>query len=189
VTRGLNYLVEVAPDAIAKNYEYGGVADLRVKMAAGQGLGAYNLEQQGKIVEDYFVLRQTARQEEVANGGYASFATRADLDVYIHFVQEVSTLTPVQLDTPDPPITVPHTVLETTTVTTGTASPGSPVSPVVSVDPNTNVLLDVAFDQFSSLPSRKTPALSEPVEETTSGSESFSPVSIRALDLALESLS
>ena len=61
VTVGLIYLPQAAPDSLGENYDYGGVADLRAKMAAGEGFDAYNREQQGKIVEDYFVLRGQAR--------------------------------------------------------------------------------------------------------------------------------
>ena len=76
VTDGLIYLPKVAPDALGENYEYGGVADLRAKMAAGKGFDDYNLEQQGEIVADYFMLRGQARQIE-AGGGYAPLSMRA----------------------------------------------------------------------------------------------------------------
>jgi hypothetical protein len=58
---------------------------------------------------------------------------------------------------------------------------------VISVDPNTNVLLDVAFHEFSSEPSDPAPIISESDEET-SASQHLSPLTTRALDLAFESL-
>ena len=91
---GLVYI----PEAIAgqnsdDGYDYGGVAGLQAKIAANQGLSALNPEQQGSIVADNFDFRQDAREEE-ASSGYASDALRDALDVYIHFVKEISTLTP-----------------------------------------------------------------------------------------------
>jgi hypothetical protein len=74
-------------------------------MAAGQGLEAYNREQQGEIVADYFELRQQARQYET-NGQIAPLSLRQNLDVYIHFVKRVSTLSAQQLDTPNPTLHV-----------------------------------------------------------------------------------
>ena len=68
-------------------------AGLQAKIAANQGLSALNPEQQGSIVADNFDFRQDAREEE-ASSGYASDALRDALDVYIHFVKEISTLTP-----------------------------------------------------------------------------------------------
>jgi hypothetical protein len=100
-----------APEALdqqdgGKGYIYGGeshaekVADLRAKMSAGQGFSAYNREQQGEVVADYFMLRQDAREYE-QRGEVAPLWLRQDLDLYIHFVKEVSTLSPEKLDTPD----------------------------------------------------------------------------------------
>jgi Ca2+-binding RTX toxin-like protein len=101
VQDGLVYIPEaIAGQSSDEGYGFGGVDGLRDKMAAGQGLSAFNPEQQGEIVASYYTLRQQARTYE-ANGGTAPLDMRQDLDVYIHFVKEVSTLTAEQLDTPD----------------------------------------------------------------------------------------
>jgi Ca2+-binding RTX toxin-like protein len=182
---GLVYIPEAIDGQNSdEGYSYGGVAGLQAKIAANQGLSAFNPEQQGAIVADYFDLRQDAREEE-ATSGYASDALRDQLDVYIHFVKEVSTLTPGQLDSPDPP-RFPTNIFDATIVTTATASPGTPAGSVVGVNPNT--VLDLAFDQFLSPPNKKSPTMSEPGDAAISGNERFSPVTTRALDLALESL-
>jgi Ca2+-binding RTX toxin-like protein len=102
VNDGLVYIPEAIDAQAGEGYEYGGLADLRAKMAAGQGLSAYNREQQGEIVKDYFNLRQLVRQNYEAVGLFAPLALRQNLDVYIHFVEEVSTLSAAELDTPDP---------------------------------------------------------------------------------------
>ena len=101
VNDGLVYIPEAIAAQSGEGYDYGGVADLRTKMAAGQGISAYNREQQGEIVRDYFNLRLKARQQYEAVGQIAPLSLRRDLDVYIHFVKDVSTLTAAQLDTPD----------------------------------------------------------------------------------------
>jgi hypothetical protein len=51
-------------------------------------------------------LRQQAKTYE-QNGQVAPLSIRQDLDTYIHFVKAVSTLTPQQLDTPDPQVITP----------------------------------------------------------------------------------
>jgi hypothetical protein len=129
VNDGLVYLPEVAPDALAENYDYGTVDDLRAKMNAGQGLSAFNGEQQGKIVQDYWVLRQEARNDYEAKGLTAPKSLRDKLDVYIHFVKEVSTLTHAQLDTPDPVIHVGPIFTDVSPVIASRSPAPAPVPP------------------------------------------------------------
>jgi len=110
---GLVYIPEaIDAQKSDEKYDYGGLNGLRDKMAAGQGLSAYNPEQQGAIVADYFMLRQYARNFEPS--GYIPLSIRQDLDVYIHFVQEVSTLTPEELDVQQVITIDPATVFERT---------------------------------------------------------------------------
>ena len=111
-----------------------------------------------------------------------------DLDVYIHFVKEVSTLTPDQLDTPNPPIHVPPTVFDM--VPTNVASPatGSPITPIVGgVDDESDLILDVAFDQLSFEPGSSV-FVNRLKKDAGSDELSMSPRSIRALDLAFDSV-
>ena len=172
----------------SEGYDYGGVDGLRAKKDAGQGFSAYNREQQGSIMGDYFDLRQDAREYE-AMGQYAPATLREKLDVYIHFVKEVSTLSHQELDTPNPPLNISPTVFDTAPVLTATKSTGTPTSPVVGgVNGNTNVAWMPRSKSSHSQPTKKTPISSEQNEETTASKELVRPVSTRARDLALESL-
>lgn len=74
-------------------YDYGDVANLRLKQRAGEGLLSFNREQQAQIVQDFYSLRQTGSVDRSA-------ATPADLPLYADFVKTVSTLTKTQLLTP-----------------------------------------------------------------------------------------
>lgn len=74
---GAIYMPKAIHAQKTEGYEYGGIAELRKRQAAGQGLSSFNLEQQGQITGDYYVLKA---------GGKAS---AADLATYEHFVNEV----------------------------------------------------------------------------------------------------
>ncbi len=101
VKTGLVYIPEaIAAQNSDEGYEFGGVAGLKTVMTAGGHLSAFNVEQQGEVIAHYFDLRQQARTYE-AIGQIAPLSIREDLDVYIYFVKEVSTLTATQLDTPN----------------------------------------------------------------------------------------
>lgn len=58
-------------------YHYGGVAELRKRQAAGQGITSFNLEQQGDILADYYIGRTKATLSAV------------DLATYEYFVKQV----------------------------------------------------------------------------------------------------
>ncbi|MBO9618713.1 MAG: DUF4157 domain-containing protein [Niabella sp.] len=75
-------------------YDYGDVAGLQKKQAAGEGLLSFNREQQAQIVEDFFRLREGIP----IPGGSA--ATIADLPLYADFVKTVSTLSKTKLMQP-----------------------------------------------------------------------------------------
>jgi Ca2+-binding RTX toxin-like protein len=158
VQDGLVYIPEaIAGQAGDDGYDYGDVAGLRDKMAAGNGLSAFNPEQQGTIVADYFMLRQEARTHE-ANGATAPLAMRQDLDVYIHFVKEVSTLSAEQLDTPNPVLPTRTDVGDVGQVVQVISSPVRPSSPPDVLPFNSATLhdnVDRAFAQLS--PEASTP--------------------------------
>jgi Ca2+-binding RTX toxin-like protein len=148
VQDGLVYIPEaIAGQGSDDGYDYGGVAGLRDKMAAGKGLSAFNPEQQGSIVADYFTLRQRARTYE-ANGATAPLDMRQELDVYIHFVKEVSTLTAKQLDTPDPVIHTGPVVGNLGEIVQANSSPVRPSLPR-RILPLNSVTVDRAFAQPS----------------------------------------
>jgi hypothetical protein len=71
-------------------YDYGGVANLQAKKTAGQGIKAFNREEQAQIVQDFYRIK-TGRAPIIAGG------TTADLPLYAYFVKDVSTLTEAQL--------------------------------------------------------------------------------------------
>jgi hypothetical protein len=60
-----------------ENYNYGGMAGLRTRQAAGKGISTFNLEQQGDITGDYYVAK--------TGGGTSA----ADLATYEHFIKDV----------------------------------------------------------------------------------------------------
>lgn len=138
VTKGLVYI----PEAIdAQNsdvgYDFGGITGLKAVKSAGGHFSSFNVEQQGEIIATYFDLRNQARTYEL-NGQVAPLSLRQDLDVYIYFVKEVSSLTAAQLDTPDPVIKTNGTVvisptkLANATQVKATATPTTTVAPKLS---------------------------------------------------------
>jgi Ca2+-binding RTX toxin-like protein len=102
---GSVYLPEAGAAQAGDGYEYGEVAGLRTAIAEGKGFASFNREQQGQIVQDYYVRITNARWME-SIGTAVSRPLRDDLDVYIRFVKEVSTLSHEQLDVADPVINV-----------------------------------------------------------------------------------
>jgi len=104
VNKGLTYIPGAIAAQAGEGYDYGDVAGLTALKAKGGNFSSLNLEQQGQVVQDYFKLREKARYSE-SQGQIAPPHIRRDLDLYIHFVKAVSTLTVAQLDTPDPTIT------------------------------------------------------------------------------------
>lgn len=92
---GLAYLPETFASLFGEYY--GGVEGLRDAKEAGQGLSSFDAYQKANIVKDYFTRREDAK----ANG--ASQVERDELDLYIHFVQEASTLSPEELGLADDP--------------------------------------------------------------------------------------
>ncbi len=74
-------------------YDYGDVAGLQARQAAGKGFLSFNREQQAQIVQDFYRLRQNGHIP-------GSFATTTDIPLYVSFVKTVSSLDPVVLSTP-----------------------------------------------------------------------------------------
>ena len=66
-------------------YDYGGVAALRKRRKKGEGLLDFNLEQQGDIVADYFLLKN-GYQTQWGN------ATLADLPIYQSYINELESV-------------------------------------------------------------------------------------------------
>lgn len=66
---------------------------MQARQAAGKGLLSFNREQQAQIVEDFFRLRQLGSIP-------GSWATPADLPMYISFVKTISSLDATTLSTP-----------------------------------------------------------------------------------------
>jgi hypothetical protein len=62
-------------------YDYGGATELQNRMNVGQGITSFNPEQQAKIVEHYFEIREDGRS---SNDTF--------LPIYAHFVDEVSSV-------------------------------------------------------------------------------------------------
>jgi hypothetical protein len=181
VTDGLVYIPQAVGAQAGDGYDYGGIANLRTAKTAGHGLRTFNREQQGQIVADYFNLIQSARTIE-ASGAYASATLREQLDVYIYFVKEVSTLTPTQLDTPDPPIKVPPVVavnLSTVSVAMKPSSSPTVTPPAQNGSVLNNALsLNAAFTQLGTLPTGTAAAKAAP------SSAPVATVSTEAIDLA-----
>jgi hypothetical protein len=71
-------------------YNYGGPDGLRAAQAKGQGLTAFNREEQAQIVQDFYLIK---------NGlpPWIPGGTISDLPLYARFVKTVSTLTESQL--------------------------------------------------------------------------------------------
>ena len=70
----------LAAQKTAEGYNYGGVEALRTH--AYKGLAAFNLEQQGEIIADYFRIKN----DMLPTYGYG---TKADLPIYEQYVEEV----------------------------------------------------------------------------------------------------
>lgn len=84
------------PEAISaqnsdEGYDFGGEAALEAAKAAGKGLSSFNFEQQAEIVKEYFQLKNESKDEVGSAGDDVIHGSRMDL--YAHFVQEVSTFT------------------------------------------------------------------------------------------------
>lgn len=65
-----------------EGYHYGGVSTLRKMRRNGQGLSAFNYEQQAAIVEDYARLLWSIPTRWAA-------ATEKDLHLYVYFVADL----------------------------------------------------------------------------------------------------
>jgi len=63
-------------------YDYGGLCALEEAIENGQGLKAFNLEQQADIITDYYLLREGYNTQW-------SKASRFDLPIYEHFVEQL----------------------------------------------------------------------------------------------------
>lgn len=176
--RGLIYIPE-ALDAQGQDdggYEFGGLDGLRAAKAAGHTFAHFNPEQQGHIVETYFAKRQIAKVEYEAKGLIAPAALRDELDVYIYFVKEVSTLTAAQLDTPDPVVFKPPIA------TTGGVL--SPVSKPTTPKPPTTAPLVAAVPAVTDLNGDgRIDALDEALR-TRSAGKTTAPVTLKSLDAA-----
>jgi hypothetical protein len=76
----------IGAQASKEGYEYGGLAELKKRQAAGQGLTSFNLEQQASIIQDYY----TAKYENRIGKNPVAAADRATtLATYEHFAREV----------------------------------------------------------------------------------------------------
>jgi Ca2+-binding RTX toxin-like protein len=183
VTDGLVYIAQAVGAQAGDGYDYGGVANLRTTKAAGQGLRTFNREQQGQIVADYFNLIKSARAIE-ATGGYAPATLREQLDVYIYFVKEVSTLTTTQLDTPNPPIVVSPVVGQVLTTNLAIRSTSTPTTPPAPGGSNLNNVLAVnaAILQLA------TPPASEPVVTSKPTATDGATLSTQAVDAAFDGI-
>lgn len=184
-------------------YDFGGLAGLQAKMAAGQTIGAFNPEQQGEIIATYYDKRQYIKTQYESQGLIAPSALRQELDVYIYFVKQVSTLTHAQLDTPDPVVVQPPVftgggTLAPPSKTGGTTTPTSPVAPTSPLSPRGAVTTAPAmtFTVWGDLnDDGQVDALDEAVRTlaetrrtpTSVGASAGTTVSTRSLDAALAS--
>jgi Ca2+-binding RTX toxin-like protein len=190
VNNGLVYIPEAIDAQNGEGYDFGGIAGLTATKNAGGGMSSYNREQQGEIVATYYEKIQQARAIE-ANGGYASASLKQDLDVLVHFVKEVSTLTPAQLDALDQPI-VPRPVVanvdifEAATMDTGSTTGTNPVTGGSNF--NTTLAMDAAYTLYSSQPTTKSGRLTPEEEEVYLNKESYEPLTTRDLDRAFATL-
>jgi Ca2+-binding RTX toxin-like protein len=195
---GIIYMPEALDAQFGEGYDYGGVSDLEAKMAAGQGLSAYNREQQGDIVSDYFVLREA--MEAYSNYADIPQSDHNDLDVYIHFVSEVSTLSANELDVLDPTASqqTSGNGLKHAGDFTWLQSSADTVAPTVRGGANhvTDPARESAFEQLPSISELKIVTTSnrleslgsaKPVRGKPSASPSFSPVTTSALDMVFDS--
>jgi hypothetical protein len=186
VTDGLIYIPEaIDGQSSDEGYDFGGVSGLEATMIAGGGMSSYNREQQGEIVASYYDLIQQARTIE-AGGGYASLSMRKDLDVYVHFVKEVSTLSVAELDALNPPIIVPPYIGDVTTGTVATRNTATP-TPTTPATGGTKVsstlALDAVYTQYSSQPTVKSGARTIAEEEQVKSAAIYKPVTTGDVDL------
>ena len=68
-------------EPVNSGYRYGGFTELEKRIAVGQELSSFNYEQQARIVEDYYTIREDGKS---SNDKF--------LALYAYFVQEVSSL-------------------------------------------------------------------------------------------------
>jgi hypothetical protein len=181
VTSGLVYIPEAIDAQAGEGYDFGGLVSLTATKNAGGGMSAYNREQQGEIIATYFDKIQTARAAE-ATGGYATLAQRQELDVYVYFVKQVSTLTLQQLDAKDPPIIAPPVATFPVKTTRQVFSTSS--SPITSSGNTTATLaLDAAYTRFA--PPARTASFQSPSEEKfLTNEETFKLVTTKEVDRA-----
>ncbi|MEQ8539146.1 MAG: S8 family serine peptidase [Coleofasciculus sp. D1-CHI-01] len=76
---------------VGAGYDYLGLTELQARKDAGRGLTSFNREQQGAIIQDYYLLLNDEQPDHAAN------ATCDHLPLYAHFVKDASTLTVDQL--------------------------------------------------------------------------------------------
>jgi hypothetical protein len=184
VTDGLVYIPEaIDGQASDEGYDFGGVSGLRATMNAGGGISSYNREQQGEIVASYFELITQARATE-AGGGYATPSMRSDLDVYVHFIKEVSTLTVEQLSALSPPVVVPPNAGNVATVNTATTKIGTTTPTTGGVNITQQLALDAAYSQYSRRPTVKSGYLTIALEKRVKSEVTLEPVTTSDLDRA-----
>lgn len=176
--RGLIYIPEALDSQNQDDggYDFGGLAGLQAAKSAGHTIAHFNPEQQGHILETYFAKRQLAKVEYEAKGLVAPLALRQELDVYIYFVKEASTLTAAQLDTPDPVLFTPP-VATTGGVLSPVAKPAAPKTPT------TAPLVAVTIAVTDLIGDGRVDALDEALR-TRSAGKTTAPVTIKSLDAA-----
>jgi hypothetical protein len=92
-TAGAIYMPQAIHAQITRGqgaYDYGGVPALQAKKAAGQGIAAFNREEQAQIVQDFYLIK-------IGQSPHIGTGTTADLPLYANFVKDVSTLSTSQL--------------------------------------------------------------------------------------------
>jgi hypothetical protein len=186
VTSGLVYIPEAIDAQNGAGYDFGGLASLTATKNAGGGMSAYNREQQGEIIATYFDKIQAARATE-ATGGYATLAQRQELDVYVYFVKQVSTLTLQQLDTKDPPIIAPPVATFPVKTTKRTFTSSSSLTSGAGSN-NAALTLDAAYARFTP-PARSGGFQTIAEENRLSSEDSFKPVTKDDVDLAFALMS
>ena len=193
---GAIYIPEALGAQVGEGYEYGGVWDLKAKMDAGKDLSAYNREQQGDIVMDYFDLREEMKSYQ--DPASIPQSDRDNLDIYIYFVQEVSTLSAYELDVPGPtashgnPLKNAGDHMQRGSIGRTTSTPE-----LSNVNQVTEMARDAAFAQMPSKPGDLAVTTINRMESLTNGkpgrvkpsaSSSLSPVFESALDVVFDSI-
>ena len=192
------------PEALAaqfgEGYDYGGVSDLEAKMAAGKDLSAYNREQQGDIVADYFVLRE--EMETYQNlAEYTAIGSRRLGRIHLLRPGSLHAECGTSLMLPTRPRSEHGSgnPLKNAGDIMQRGSTGRTTStPVLSnVNQVTDVARDAAFAQLPSKPGDMTVIASNRMESLNNGkpergkpsaSSSLSPVSESALDVVFDSI-